>query len=80
MSHTNPEATQLDNKTSCKDLKILMLAPQAFFSVRGIPFSVFHHICALIDEDLITGEKGIKMVAGLCRDILSTQPTAAQHD
>ena len=79
MPHTNPEANQPDNKTSCKELKILMLAPQAFFSERGRPFSVFHHIRALIDKDLITDEKDIKMDAGLCRDVLSTQPTAAQY-
>lgn len=58
MSHANPEQSQLNNTTSYKKLKILMVAPQPFFSARGTPFSVLHRIRALVEEghsvDLIT--------------------------
>jgi len=41
-----------------KNLHILMVAPQPFFSARGTPFSVLHRIRALIEHghtvDLVT--------------------------
>jgi len=54
----NKKALQSDNKISCKKLKILMAAPQPFFSPRGTPLSVLHRIRALVVQghsvDLIT--------------------------
>jgi len=58
MSHTDPEATHLKDIAGSKQLKILMVAPQPFFSARGTPFSVLHRIRALVEKgyrvDLIT--------------------------
>jgi len=65
-THTNSEPVQSNDviesqglhKAYGKKLKILMVAPQPFFSARGTPFSVLHRIRALLEEghsvDLIT--------------------------
>ena len=57
-NQNNKNALLDANKTSCKKLKILMVAPQPFSSPRGTPLSVLHRIRALIEQghsvDLIT--------------------------
>ena len=73
MSQVNSELSQPFNKNSDKKLKILMIAPQPFFSARGTPFSVLHRMRALTKTgysvDLVTypfGEdiemEGLKIV------------------
>jgi len=73
MPQTNSDHPQLRDKNSDKKLKILMIAPQPFFSARGTPFSVLHRMRALIETgysiDLVTypfGEdiemEGLKIV------------------
>ena len=73
MSQVNSERSQPFNKNSDKKLKILMIAPQPFFSARGTPFSVLHRMRALTatgySVDLVTypfGEdiemEGLKIV------------------
>jgi len=52
MSRTNSEATQQNNKTSSKKLKILMSPLNLFFSARGTPVSVLHCIPAKLNKDL----------------------------
>jgi glycosyltransferase involved in cell wall biosynthesis len=57
MSQANLDSAQ-KNKSSNKKLRILMIAPQPFFSARGTPFSVLHRIRALTETgysvDLVT--------------------------
>lgn len=49
---------QLESRTAGEGLRILMIAPQPFFRVRGTPFSVLHRIRALVSlghqVDLVT--------------------------
>lgn len=56
---TDPARTQRSESAAARDgLRILMIAPQPFFRVRGTPFSVLHRIRALLklghEVDLVT--------------------------
>jgi len=55
---SSKQKTDINNTVGQRKLKILMIAPQPFFSARGTPFSVLHRIRALTEVghsvDLIT--------------------------
>jgi len=56
---SDPAATrEVESATAGSGLRILMIAPQPFFRVRGTPFSVLHRIRALLnlghEVDLVT--------------------------
>jgi len=58
MSNSNLEPNQHNENGTCTRSRILMIAPQPFFSARGTPFSVLHRIRALTEKgysvDLVT--------------------------